>query len=227
MYTLAQTLRCEPGLWMHSAAKRMRVYEFIVEADQYGACCQDPMKAAVIREAMLALVRAAMTAAPAPDPDSIPQELLLAMTFLADPWMEEDVGARVEALCASAGVALTCTADASVGLHNIFRSSSDHEPLAPCGEHALRNQVQPKLYLLSHSESAWKQVACLFLYNWEHDRPTQVVRECAVAMYAINPALFHSVYKDVVAEAADGSEAYEVAEGFWRACGFPGTCFTH
>jgi len=48
------------------------------------------------------------------------------MTFLADPWMEEDVGARVEALCASAGVAHTCTADASVGLHNIFRSSSDH-----------------------------------------------------------------------------------------------------
>lgn len=68
-------------------------------------------------------------------------------------------------------------------------------------------------------------MACLFLYNWEHDRPTQVVRECAVAMYAINPALFHSVYKNVVAEAADGSEAYEAAERFWRACGFPGTCF--
>lgn len=207
MYKLAQELPREPGPWIHNAAERMRVYEFIVEADQYGTCYLDPIKSAAIQEAMLALVRVAMTAAP----DLVGQELLLAMTFLADPWMEEEVGARVEALCASAGIAHTCT-DASVGLQNIFRSSSDHEPMAPCGENALRNQVQPKLHLLSHSEEAWKQVAYVFLYNWEGKRPIQVVQECAVAMYAINPDLFHSVYKDVVGETADGSEAYEEAE---------------
>ncbi len=257
MYKLAQELPREPGPWIHTVAERMRVYEFIVEADQYGICCQDPIKSAVIRDAMLALVRAAMTETP----DMVEHELVLAMTFLADPWMEEEVGTRVEALCASAGVAYTCT-EASDGLQNIFRSSSDHEPMAPCGMNALRNQVQPKLHLLSHSESAWKQVAyrgyanlppplitqfyrqsrlisCrrgggnikyiryLFLYNWEGKSPIQVVRECAVAMYAINPGLFHSVYKDVVGETADGPEADEAAEWFWAACGFPGTCFKH
>jgi hypothetical protein len=225
MYKLAQELSREPRPWIHNAAERMRVYEFIVEADQYGTCYQDPIKSAAIQEAMLALVRVAMTAAP----DLVGQELLLAMTFLADPWMEEEVGVRVEALCARAGIAHTCTDD-SVGLQNIFRSSSDHQPMAPCGENALRNQVQPNLHLLSHSQDAWKQVAYVFLYNWEGEvieRPIQVVRECAMAMYAINPDLFHSVYRDVVGERADGSEAYEAAEWFWTACGFPGTCFKH
>ena len=112
-------------------------------------------------------------------------------------------------------------------LRSIFQSICYGDPLDQTGENALRSLGHPHLHLLSHSKNALYNLCNVaFENNWNSDgSPTTAAVECARALYTIDPDLFHKMYAEVVGDNADGCEDYEACEIFWKACGFPGTCF--
>jgi hypothetical protein len=211
---LAKSLPTGDGSWMHNAADRMRVYEYIVKASE-----REHNKHYCIDEEVLKDV---VCTAMSTDPSLVMQELPVAMTFLADDYGSKDIAARVHAVWAKAGIPAQCPPSVA-GLSSIFHSRCYGDPLDPSGETALRNLVHPHLHLLAHSNDALYNLCNgVFENNWELDgSPTVAAVECARALYNINPALFHKMYADVVGDNTDA----EVCEIFWKACGFPGTCF--
>jgi hypothetical protein len=216
---------------MQRVADRMRVYEFIVDISDWWhhgvwARLTEPARTTG-QEALEDVVCTAM----ATDASLFMQELPVAMTFLFDRTGSEDIdiGNRLEEVWKSVGIPAQCPSSVVGPLTSIAKFLHDGEYLGPETLTALESLVQPNLHLSTHSESAMWNLCHIFDGCGEDDMdvssPVPAVADLARALYMVNPDVFHYMYADVVGACSDGQEDLERCEWFWKACGFPGTCF--